>query len=265
MALALFRRLAQLGRFEPARSVLPSLLGSGGPFGSLRSIDQQQIGGLLTQLAIVLPDETSSHLAVMIERASAEDLASLANSRRDLVWTLEKLVWHSRTFDQAADSLLKLALAEIENYANNATGTWVSLFGAMLPGTAASAAARSTYLSRVAVSDSAEVRALVIKAAAQGLTRNEHIGVSGEIQGGVLVEPRGTPPTWVEVGNYRRALLGILNDLRNDSVSEIAESSTDAILHAMHPLIDDPLVGEDLARILETFSGDALNQTALGS
>jgi hypothetical protein len=134
MALALFQRVADLGRFEPARSVLPQLLSEQGPFGSLEALAHGESGKLLTQLAIVLPDEVAVHLSSLISAASLDYLLGETAGRRDMVWTLEKLVWHRRTFESAANSLLRLALAENETWANNATGTWVDLFGTMLPG-----------------------------------------------------------------------------------------------------------------------------------
>jgi hypothetical protein len=129
MALSLFRRVADLGRFEPARSVLPQLLSENGPFASLQEIESGGLGTLLTQLAIVLPDEVALHISELIEPASIDELRAQTRSRRDLVWTLEKLVWHRRTFTSAANSLLRLALAENETFANNATRTWVDLYG----------------------------------------------------------------------------------------------------------------------------------------
>lgn len=51
MALAFFRRIADLGCFQPARSVLPRLLSSGGPFSSLSDLETSGLGRVLTQLA----------------------------------------------------------------------------------------------------------------------------------------------------------------------------------------------------------------------
>jgi hypothetical protein len=260
MAIALFRRLAQLGRFEPARAVLPRLLAASGPFGNLQSIDANQLGALLTQFAIVMPDEVTTHLTLLIDEASGEELAELRDSRRDLVWTLEKLAWHTWTFERAADALLKLALAENETYANNATGTWIDLFGALLPGTAATSAQRAVYFERVAADPRSEVRALAIRATANGLGSHESITVSGEVQGGVLVEPRGAPATWAELGEYRRVLLRTLERLRADVEPTVADAATKALLGAIHPLIDDQFVGDELAGILSSFTGDALQQ-----
>lgn len=260
LAVALFRRLAQLGRFEPARAVLPRLLAKSGPFGDLRSIEEHDLGPRLTQLAIVLPDEVVNHLSILIEEASVEQLARMHRSRRDMVWTLEKLVWHTHTFERAADALLKLALAENETYANNATGTWLDLFGAALPGTAASPGQRTRYLERVAADPSPEVRQLAVRATQKGLQQFESITVSGEVQGGVLVEPRGSPATWSELADYRRAFLHLLDRLRDDVDASVSDAAARSLLDAVHPLIDDPLVGGDLSDVLATFDAASLRR-----
>jgi hypothetical protein len=261
MALALFRRVADLGRFEPARSVLPSLLAKGRPFGSLASIEAGGLGEPLTQLAIILPDEVAHHLGELIDAASTEDLRSQTRLRRDLVWTLEKLAWHQRTFESAANSLLRLALAENETYANNAGGTWVDLFGTMLPGTAATPDQRIAYLNGAKDRSDPAERTFVVKACARALAaQNESITVSGELQGGALVEPRGTPATWGEVGDYRRAIIEILSDLVSDKEPAVAEAAINTLISAVHPLVDDPFVGDDLIEALSALRGKSLIQ-----
>jgi hypothetical protein len=260
MALSLFRRVADLGRFEPATSVLPQLLTQNGPFASLQQIESGGLGRTLTQLAIVLPDEVALHLSELIEAASLEELRVQTRSRRDLVWTLEKLVWHRRTFTTAAKSLLRLALAENETFANSATGTWVDLFGTMLPGTAARPNQRVNYLSQVSGDARSEVRLLAIKSAARALDPQETITVSGELQGGVLVEPRGTPETYGEAGEYQRLMISLLESLLQDDDPEVARAAEDKLIEAIHPLIADRFAGDFLAEVLSRFRGRALQR-----
>lgn len=260
MALGLFERVAELGQFEPARSVLPRLLASDGPFSSLERIESTGIGRQLTQLAIILPEDVTLHLAELIESASLGELRGQSEGRRDLVWTLEKLVWHTRTFEAAARCLLRLALAENETWANNATGTWIDLFGTMLPGTAALPEQRLRELARVAEDADATVRMLAVKAADHALDIHSSITVSGEIQGGVLVEPRGIPRTWGDVGAYRRSVIALLDQLRHDVDAEVAQAAEDALLDALHPLIDDPFAGDALSDVLVALTGAALER-----
>lgn len=258
MALALFSRVADLGRFEPARAVLPQLLSEGGPFGSLSAIGVGKRGKLLTQLAIVLPDEVAWHLAELVEAAPLEDLKAQTEPRRDLVWTLEKLAWHSRTFESAANSLLRLALAENETYGNNASGVWAELFGAMLPGTAASPKQRLSYIQKTAGSDDPTIRMRAVAACHRALTVHESIGVSGELQGGVLVESRGAPKTWGELAEYRRGAIEILDGLVSDSQTDIADAAFEALLQCLHPFAGDRLFGDCLVDALAKSRGARL-------
>lgn len=260
MALAFFRRVADLGRFEPARSVLPQLLSTTGPFSTLDALEAGGLGKMLTQLAIVLPEEVALHLAELIDQADLDTLCAQRSSRRDLVWTLEKLVWHSRTFEIAANSLLKLALAENETFSNNASGTWVDLFGTMLPGTAASPAERAAYLRKVSASRDPAVRTIAVIAAAKSLVTHESISVSGELQSGVLVEPRGTPTTWEEAGTYRRAMIELLKIATRDEDSTVASKAEDALIAAAAPVLGDWFAGEALADALCHLGGDGLRR-----
>jgi hypothetical protein len=262
MSLALFRRVAELGRFEPALAVLPRLIASTGPFGSIESIDSNHLGKMLTQLAIVMPEQMALHLGELIEAASVDDLRARTGARRDLVWTLEKLVWHRSTFNAAADSLLRLAIAENETFGNNATGSWLSLFGTLLPGTAATPRERSDYLAAKAKSSQAVVRAFAAEGCSKALAHlnNETIMVSGELQGGVLVEPRGMPATWDDAGEYRRVAIKTLRALVDDPDPAVAQKAADWLIGAVHPMLDDPLAAEALIDALTTLSGDNLTR-----
>ena len=40
----------------------------------------------------------------------------------------------------------------------------------------------------------------------------------------------------------------------------VADAATKALLGAVHPLIDDPFVGDELAKILSALTGDGLRQ-----
>jgi hypothetical protein len=255
MALALFQRVADLGRSEAVRSALPALLSGAGPFASLSRIEEMGFGRLLTQLAIVLPDELTMHLSEQIEAQSLNALREERNLRRDLVWTLEKLAWHRRTFEHAANGLLRLALAETEAYSNNATGTWVGLFGTMLPGTAAQPPERAAYLRLISKHADPMARQLAIKAAQQALAIREVITVSAELQGGVLVEPRGTPVTYKEALAYRSSAVDVLDELRADPDADVAQMALEALIALLYTLFDDSLAGTRFIDILATLEG----------
>ena len=250
MVLALFRRLADLGRIESIESALAPLLASGGPFGSLQSMQERGTAKLLTQLAIVLPAEVATHLAELVEWASEDELRNCYGIRRDLVWTLQKLAWHTNTFELASDSLLRLALAENESFSNNATGVWKDLFGTLLPATAANTNARMDYLRKVARSGSVRRRSIAVEALKGAIAIRETTMVSAEIQGGVLVESRGAAKTWGEAWDYQIKAIKEIGRLASDSDENVRSAAEDCLIGAIYSLIGTGRVWDDLQDVL---------------
>src|SRR5579884_700997 len=213
-----------------------------------------------SSLPIISPDVTVDHVHSLIQAESLEALKERTTSRRNLVWALEKLAWHSSTFERAADALLRLALAENETYANNATGTWLALFGAALPATAASPAQRVAYVADTATSPNPDIRKLAVEAAAHGVSTWESVTVSAEIQGGVLVERRGGINTDEERGQYRTQMIAILRARLRDQEPEVANAAAEVLVKAVHPLITDPYCGRALEEALTQLPGSGLDK-----
>ncbi|WP_228942868.1 hypothetical protein [Nocardioides sp. Leaf374] len=263
MSTRLFRRAADIGEFEPTHSAVVRLLEGDGPFASLQVIEQAGSADLLTELAVMAPREVSRKIATMLAEADEDELRSQTSIRRSLVWTLGKLAWHSYTFDEASDALLRLALAENETWSNNATGNWVELFGLMLPATAAKPAQRLAYLGRAVASDDARVRSLAVRASGQALSSHESIMVAGELQGGVLVEGRGQPETWDEVDTYRTTALDFLAALAHDENHDVATSAIDALISTIHPILEHAQLRDHLTNLLVGLNGSALRRARL--
>ncbi|MFI5898472.1 hypothetical protein ACIA5D_51250 [Actinoplanes sp. NPDC051513] len=261
LAEQLFLRAADLGSSGPAAIALNRILGDDGPFRSLEAISERSGSRLLIQLAIVSPDDVANHLGRLIDEATDDQLRGLKLIRRNLVWTLEKLVWHSATFERAADMLLRLALAENETWSNNATGTWLSLFGSMLPATAAPPDARMQYLQGVAVSSDPAIRKLATQAADTAIdVRGGSVMVSGELQGGVVVEPRGTPKTYGDLWDYLRAGIKMLQALTRDTEAAVREVAEKALIDAIHPMLENEAVRDTLFDALAALPTDALRK-----
>lgn len=257
----LFLRAADLGSSGPAAVALNRILGSEGPFSTLESIADGSTSGLLIQLAIVSPLEVAKHLSNLINAASDDQLRDLKAIRRNIVWTLEKLVWHSATFELAADTLLRLALNENETWSNNSTGTWLSLFGSMLPATAAKPVTRMNYLRRIATDSDSAVRKLAAQAADAAIDiSGGTVMVSGELQGGVIVEPRGTPQTYGDLWDYLRSGIQLLQSLVRDSDSAVREVAEKALVQAIHPMLEYEVVRDTLFDVLATLPDHALRK-----
>jgi hypothetical protein len=71
----------------------------------------------------VYPEATCAALYKVLNDRNSQQLSAIDGAiRRNLVWALEKLCFHSEIFPEAAWCMLLLASAENETYGNNATG-----------------------------------------------------------------------------------------------------------------------------------------------
>jgi hypothetical protein len=99
-----------------------------GPFSNHAFLVSQAGTRFLKCLAEAEPSAT----VVVIERTfgtwSQEELKRWETGRKDIVWALQKIAVWREHFLRAARVLVKLALAENENYSNNSTGILLSLF-----------------------------------------------------------------------------------------------------------------------------------------
>ncbi len=256
----LFRRAAEIGELDLASSAMTAVLASDGPLASLEAIGEGNTSGLLQHLAVLAPEAVTERLAMLISAASEDDLIHARGIRRDLVWALEKLAWHSTTFVTAANALLRLALAENESYGNNASGTWVEFFGTMLPGTAAAPSVRIEYLAECAASSDDRIRALCVRAARHALNSHETIMVSGEMQGGVVVEPRGTPVTYGDIWVYRNLAIDILATLTSDENLAVANEAGKRLVEVLHGVLETPANRDHLAGVIAQLSGEVITR-----
>jgi hypothetical protein len=259
----LFRRLSEIGDPDLASEAIDRLMADGGPLGSFARLVESGRAQLLRHLVGLNPEATANKLEGLLGEVPRETLRGARSVRRDLVWALEKLAWHRGTFERAATLLLRLAVAENEEYANNAIGTFVELFGTMLPGTAAKPSQRLSYLAPLASSEDDEVRLLVVSAAAHALVTHESITVSGELQGGVVVEPRGRPSTYGEIWSYRGGMLELLVELTQDDSTDIRTRALSAITSAIHGILHLPELRKRLISLLDGLSEEQLRQVRL--
>ncbi len=157
--------------------------------------------------------------------------------------------------------LLRLAVAENEDFSNNATGTWISLFGTMLPATAAGPEMRVSYLADAVRAGDPRIRALFVKAAHHALDWHETIMASAERQGGIVVEPRGTPATYGEAWSYRNSVINLLRtSVTEDPDPQVAEAALEAMISAIHPSLEVPALRNHLAESLGSLNGSHLRK-----
>lgn len=259
----LFLRAVDLGKNEAIHSVMSQILSKEGPFSSLQGISTGKNSKLLINLAVLEPQEVSVRILALLESTSDVEIIEAQKIRRDLVWSLEKLAWHSNTFGNAANSLLKLAINESEKFSNSSTGAFVSLFGTRLPATAASPDARMSFLWSKKDNSEPRIRMLVAKSAAYALSVHEAVAVSGEVQGGVIVEPRGVPETNLDVWRYQMSAIDLLCDLVDDNDPEISKFSLDSLTKSIHASLFVEEVRNHLARCFSKLNSEKLKTIRL--
>ncbi|MGB6837484.1 MAG: hypothetical protein WBF66_07255 [Dehalococcoidia bacterium] len=132
------------------------------PFVDNPSLDQ--LSALpLTFLARRRPGVAARILRRAIDDAELETLRSATEIRRDLVFALEHICRRKDGFEDAEPALFRLALAENETYANNATGVWSHLFMGALSLTHRSFDARLEILGQRLQAQLEEGRRLALK------------------------------------------------------------------------------------------------------
>jgi hypothetical protein len=187
--------------------------------------------GFLQAAAAVVPEQVAHILARVMESASDDDLEQDGIPRRELVWTLEYLLWPEETYEFAVSALLRLAEHETESFANNASGVLVDSFQSYLGGTVVPHSDRLAWLDKKwdePLSDAR--RKLFARCAAAGLrvhqTRSHgtHVAESGvrdwrPTTGEELVAViRGS---WERLVKLAAEAKG---DVREDVFSELADS-----------------------------------------
>ncbi len=98
---------------------------------------RDRAGRLLHVSAIAAPEAAMAAIERVLSGVGLEELRAFGSGRRQMVWALEVLLWFETLFDRAADTLLRLAIAENEQWSNNATGVLHGVFGVYLGGTSA--------------------------------------------------------------------------------------------------------------------------------
>ena len=166
------QQLRLLNTTEVSRRVVKRICRRGGPLDNPEQVSDSAYAEMLAALV-----EVDARCVVDLlghTLSGIEDLKEIrGEARRNLVWTLEKAAFPEDTFDSAACLLLRLAVAENEPYANNATGVLGALFPLILGSTAADSSRRLKFLQKVADSNDPQQRMVVVEALTEGI-KAEH-------------------------------------------------------------------------------------------
>lgn len=204
----LLRRLRAIPRDEVA-FFWDELFGQDGLFKDLPSALRN--GYMLRQIAGTVPEKVS-HLVEsnLLDLSVDERLSIKGSARRELVWTLEELLFRRKTSATAVRYLAMLAEAETEDVANNATGIFCACFHPRHPQFPLPLQNRLTILKDILDSNqSVELRMLGVKAIDAALTR---IGFSMPLRRSSGPDPLDSRPsmTYGEIWDYIESLAELL-------------------------------------------------------
>jgi hypothetical protein len=184
LAEAFCDRVAKLDFLPEARELVRDLCGERGPFGQAEVLQSERGARLFRSLAEANPEAAAQALERAFSGRSREELLQVGRGRRDLIGTLEKLVFRRETFPIAARMLLAFAAAENEHWSNNATGIFQQLFRVYLSGTETPFPERLTIIDEALASPDPYQHTLAVRALGQALQTSSFIRVGGaESQG----------------------------------------------------------------------------------
>lgn len=247
-ALSLLERLADLGEEEIATPVVESLLSDERLFSRREDLNDEFRSRLFATLSVAAPKVASDALDRILGHLPRDQLLLLTGGRRQVVWVLEKLLLWEDSFWKAARLLLRLAEAENESYANNATGVWCSIFQTHLGNTPVNAIERHCLIEEALESDLISTRLIGVQAVQKALSTYE-IGISGLGAGGYITPQPWRPKTWGELWDVRRSALRLLDQAINDSSHEVADAARHVLINSAQDLVKQGLFDDVIPRL----------------
>lgn len=214
-AVRLAQRLALLNESAIARDVAEHLCRHGGPLDNAAAIGIEANAEVLSNLAEINAATVARLLDRVLGPLNRDELGEIrGQARRNVVHAVEKIAFVPDTFEEGANLLMALALAENESWGNNATGQFCGLFPVMLGSTAADGARRLAMLDSALASNDEKQLLLLVSALTQG-SQLDHFSrmVGSEMHGLRPAYEPWLPPTYGDAGDYVEACLDRLLDL----------------------------------------------------
>lgn len=204
--------------------------------GSYAALNTEAGSKALDRLVHVAPDTAARAIERVFGSLTIDQLRAADGARRYLVWSLEKLVFRKKTFDNAARLLRKLAAAETECFSNNSTGIFQQLFQLYLSGTEADPAARLAVLDEgLGSSDDAELKVCIDALGHMLNTGHFSRGGGSEQIGSAEAMQDWRPTTYGEVRDFFRAGMSRLTTIatRHDVHAQIARNHLGAHIRGL--------------------------------
>lgn len=242
---ALCDQLANLHFLPEAQSIIQELCSDQAPFGQAEVLNSEKGSRLFRSLVEVDPVATAQCLNKVFGDWNIEQLLTIKDGRRNLVWSIEKLCFWESTFGLAAKTMLKFAVAENETWGNNATNQFLQLYHSLLSGTQTPPLARLGVIDYAFQQHEKPYSILAVKALGSGLETHWFSRSSGvEKQGSRAPLSDWRPKVWGEIFDYWRECLKRLEIIAQDDDVELANLASQQILDNLRGLASYGLLNE---------------------
>ena len=209
------RMLARLNATLIAEKVVCHVCRTGGPLAEFEVPPRARHVEVLSALAEVAPNVVLETLERALGRAT--DLSKVCgDARRHVVRALEKIAFDPDTFDGGARLLLRLAIAENETWANNATGLFRGLFQPGLGATAADGDTRLSLLDEMLDAADDAKQLIVVEALIAGVETMGWRMVGAEAQGSTPALSAWYPPSKDALATYETGCISRLARIAAD-------------------------------------------------
>ena len=195
-------------------------------FDNWSKINNKETSVILVKLSRINNRLVIKKLAELFKETEYNQLKKELRSRRELISSLEHIIWFENTFEDGMNILLKLAIAENETYANNATGTFREKFAIYLPGTSTSLFDRMSYLEKLYEKDEDEINNQILNSLPIVFSLEYYSrSVYAEIQGLKPLPEEYYPKSKAEIQEYLNKGFKILEKYLKSSNIEIKKDS----------------------------------------
>ena len=226
------------------------LFGGQSPFVKAEELFTERGSKLFRAFVEVNPESTSDALYRILSECSHAQLQAIdGDTRRNLVWGLEKLCFHTDVFEKSSWSMLLLASAENESWSNNATGMFSQLFRVHLSGTQAKPNIRFDILKRAIALNQTDIDMVVLEALGEAIsTYGGTRTVGAEYQGTKAPLEEWQPELWQDIFDFWQQAFDLMLVLfeRGDSqkekvLSDIGHSIRGFISHGRIEMLDSAI------------------------
>lgn len=235
-----------------ATALANRLMSEGGPFATLAGYNANGGTSLFFAIAQADPKAALRRFAAALGGEKVEVRKEFTGkARRTAIHRLEQLAVSAETFFEAADCLLMLAEAENENWSNNSTGIFVSMFSLGYGPIAASELSpikKTDYLRKLLRSDVSFHRKIAVQALSESLKPFMSRTAIDETIGLRRLPDRWKPKTYEELYTAYTAHVALLEEaIGYLPVAEASEAAKGILLNVRSLILIAPLTQTILA------------------